>query len=186
MSRKVQVVLLCEDSQHEAFARRFLEKERWSIRQIRVVKAPRGSGSGEQFIRNHFPDEIKAYRSRKHHVACALLVLVDGDKIGVKGRMGELDDACRERGISSRYTDEDVLVFVPTWRIETWLAYLEGQAADETKRDYPRLPRERDCREHVNVLVNMCQKNELRQPAPCSLIAACEEHNRWANRLQRR
>ena len=186
MSRSVQIVLLCEDSQHEAFARRFLSRVGWSIRHIRVEKAPKGAGSGEQFIRNRFPDEVKAYRSQKHHVSVALLVIMDGDRKGVEGRLNELDNACRERGISSRSSDEHVLVFVPTWQIETWFAYLEGGGVDETKRNYPRLPRARDCQQHVDTLVSMCQNNKLRQPAPSSLVAACEEYNQWNRRLQRR
>ncbi len=186
MSRSVQIVLLCEDSQHEAFARRFLSKVGWTIRDIRVEKAPKGSGSGEQFIRNRFPIEVKAFRSQKHHVSIALLVMMDGDQKGVEGRLNELDNACRERDIPPRSSDERVLVFVPTWRIETWLAYLEGEAVDETKRDYPRLRRKRDCRQHAETLVSMCQNNMLRQPAPSSLVAACEEYNRWNSRLQRR
>ena len=149
MSRNVQVVLLCEDRQHETFGRRFLAKAGWTIRHIRVEMAPKGRGSGEQFVRNRFPEELEAYRRRKHRVSVALLVMVDGDNQGVERRVAELDSACRERNIRCRDPGEQVLVFVPTWRIETWFAYLGGETVDEEKRDYPRLSRPRECQPHV-------------------------------------
>lgn len=45
MSRRVQLVLLCEDNQHEAFARRFLNAMGWETRAMRVEKAPGGRGA---------------------------------------------------------------------------------------------------------------------------------------------
>ncbi len=171
MSRRVKVVLLCEDSQHEAFARRFLEKMGWPRRQLRVLKAPQGRGAGEQFVREHFPDELLGLR--RSHVRSSLLVLVDGNAVGVAGRVEAFRHACRERGVAPWEKGEPVGVFVPTRSIETWLVYLQGQEVDETRR-YPRLLKERACGEQVKALVEMCRKRELRAPAPPSLRVACE------------
>jgi hypothetical protein len=49
--RRVKIVLLCEDSQHEAFARRFLGGMGWNTREIRVEKSPSAGGSAEQWVR---------------------------------------------------------------------------------------------------------------------------------------
>ena len=38
--RRVKIVLLCEDSQHEAFVRRFLNRMSWNTGEIRVEKSP--------------------------------------------------------------------------------------------------------------------------------------------------
>jgi len=176
MSREVQLVLLCEDRQHETFCRRFLEKAGWSKRRVRVEIAPSGRGSAEQFVRKRFPVELSAYRANRHRVAQALIVMLDGDTKGVSARMKELDDACLCNSMSPRNDDERVAVFIPTWNIETWLAYLDGHDVDETRKDYPRLSRQRDCQEHVNRLYEMCEKNQLRQHSPPSLDAACEEY----------
>ena len=184
MSRNVQIVLLCEDTQHETFGRRFLEKAGWAKRHIRVERAPKGGGSAEQFILKRFPEELAEYRRRKHRVSVALLVMVDGDNQGVVRRVGELDTACRERNIPCRDPGEHVLVFVPTWRIETWLAYLGGETVDEGKRDYPRLPRPRACKPHADSLAAMCRSTALREPAPSSLVAACTEYRRWSDAMQ--
>ena len=175
MSRKVQLVLLCEDSQHEAFARRFLRKMGWATRQLRIEKAPGGRGSGEQFVRERFPLEL--FEHRRRPVEQALVVLLDGDATGTAGRLNTLNAACIERGMDVRRRAERVAVFVPTWRIETWFAYLDGTDVDEDSRNYPKLERERRCQRHVDALSRMCVAGQLRQPAPPSLKAACIEYN---------
>lgn len=172
--RRVQLVLLCEDTQHEAFCRRFLNTVGWETRAIRVEKAPGGHGAAEQFVRMQFPRELRAHRSRP--VNQALVVMVDGNSAGIEGRARQLARACREAGVAERAAKEAVALFFPTWNIETWLAYLDGAEVDEGRNDYPRLVRERQCQGHVNVLVEMCRAGALRQPSPPSLGAACEEY----------
>ena len=176
MRRNVQIVLLCEDGQHEAFARRFLKEMGWKNRQLRVEKAPQGGGSGEQYVREHFP--AKLANCRKQAVRRGLIALIDGENKGVAGRLAELKKACEERDIEFRRDDERILVLVPTWQLETWFAYLDGEVVDESKPDYPRLRRPRDCQSHVDVLAEMCRGSQLRQPAPSSLVAACQEYDR--------
>jgi hypothetical protein len=176
MSRGVQLVLVCEDRQHETFARRFLEKAGWSTRRLRVEMAPPGRGSAVQFVRERFPKELSAYRSNRNRVAQGLIVMLDGAAEGVVGRFDELAKVCERQGVKPRDHEEHVAIFVPTWNIETWLAYLGGTNVDESKSDYPRLDRPRDCQQHVDRLYKMCQQKELRQPAPVSLAAACQEY----------
>ena len=184
MSREVQMVLLCEDGQHRAFVERFLGSAgrltRKSKRRLRVEKASQGRGSAERFVRERFPTELAAYRRRKNRVSVALVVMLDGDAAGVAGRLAQLDSACEEQGIPVRRPGEDVFVFVPTWRIESWLAWIEGEDVDETRADYPRLPRPRDCQWHARELAARCRSRQLRDDAPSSLAAACTEYGRWS------
>ena len=183
MSREVQIVLLCEDGQHQVFVERFLESAgrltRKSKRRLRVEKASQGRGSAEQFVRERFPAELAEYRRRKNRVSVALVVMLDGDAAGVAGRLAQLDSACEEQGVSVRQPGEDVFVFIPTWRIESWLAWIEGESIDETRSDYPRLPRKGDCRRHARELATRCRSRQLRDDAPPSLVAACAEYGRW-------
>ena len=109
--------------------------------------------------------------------------MLDGDNRGVARRIAELEGACEEQDCAPRKPDEGAMVFVPTCNIETWLAYLDGKPVDETKHDYPRLARPRECRRHVDRLVEMCQSQQLREPAPPSLAAACTEYRRWSAAL---
>ena len=177
VSRRVQLVLLCEDTQQETFVRRFLIRSGWDTRRLRVEKGHKGGGSAEQFVRERFPCELHAYRSKRAHVAQALIVMLDGDDAGVEERLRSLGDSCRSQKVPVRNARDRVAVFVPTWRIETWIAYLNGEDIDETKRDYPRLNHARDCRTQVDELIRMCRSRTLREPAPPSLKAACVEYD---------
>ena len=176
MRRQVQLILLCEDQQHEAFLRRFFTSMGWKGRQLRVKRSPLAKGSAEQFVREEFPKEIGAYRRNKNRVGCELVAVLDGDAEGVNARLTALDEACDRASVSPRDKADHVAVFVPTWNIETWLAYFSGETVDEYRRDYPRLERPRDCGPHVDSLVAMCRQSRLREPAPSSLKAACQEY----------
>ncbi len=175
MSRNVQVVVLCEDRQHEAFARRFLERTGKDVRVQRVEVSPKGRGAGEQFVRERFAKELAYYRARKHRVEQALIVLIDADGQDVAARIEQVESACVKTEDDRRQADERVAIFVPARNIETWFAYLEGQTVNEND-SYPRLKHERDCQRHVDSLYGMCQQQTLRQPAPPSLEAACAEY----------
>ena len=176
MSRRAQLVLLCEDQQHEAFLRRFFKKTGWNPRKFRVVSSPPGEGSAEQFVRKNFPEELRAYRRHRDRVGSRLVVMLDGDAGGVDARVTALDEACRNAGVETRRQEDNVAILVPTWCIDTWLAYLHGEDVDETRRNYPRLARPRECQPHVEELASMCHERRLRAPAPQSLEAACEEY----------
>lgn len=176
LTRNVRVVLVCEDTQHEVFVRRFLKEMGWRVRDIRVEKAPQGRGSGEQFVRENYPSELRSFRPKPGRRA--LIAVVDGDGRGVDGRLGDFERACVEQGVPSRTDEETVLLLVPTRAIETWLAYLDGNIVDESHSGYRRLAHERECRRHVDVLAGMCRDRALRLPAPLSLVAACEEYGR--------
>lgn len=106
------------------------------------------------------------------------MVMVDADYLSVRQRVAEFDSRCKKHGLAKR--PDSVLVFVPKWRIETWLEYLDGKTVDESKRDYPKLNHQSACAPHVEELFQMCRKKKLRQPAPDSLTAACSEWQRWA------
>ena len=178
MTRRVQLILLCEDQQQSAFMRRFLVEMGWDKRKIRTVPPPAGKGSGESHVRVNFPKELKEYRSRRSRVQCRLAVMIDGDKLGVESRIRQLDDECRDQNVGIRTNDDMVAIFVPTWEIETWLAYLGGSEVVESCGSYPRLRRAGDCGTHARELAGMCRGQGLRPPAPPSLTQACREYER--------
>lgn len=175
--RSVQYVLVCEDQQHEAFGRRFLKEMRLATNpyKIRVERPSLGRGSAERFVREEYVRELVAGRSDQ--VDRILILLVDGDNRGVRGRLQQLDAACGRAGVQPRTGEDNVAIFVPTWNIETWLTYLDGEDVDEELGNYPKLQRPRDCRRHVRALAGMCRHRALREPAPASLVAACQEYD---------
>lgn len=60
--------------------------------------------------------------------------MIDGDNVGLRKRLQELDEKLDAAGVRRREPTEPIAVFVPTWSIETWLAHFNGaQSIDETK-----------------------------------------------------
>ena len=178
MSRSVRLTLLCEDKLQMVFAHRLFMVLGWNLRDVKPITAPAGRGAAEQFVRMEFPRQLSALRE-KGDEQVFLVVLIDGDAAGTRQRRQQIDEACREQGIEPPTDAERVLVCVPTWNIETWLAYLAGEEIDESVSNYPRFHgRESECQPRVEALVSMCKAGDLRLPAPPSLEAACSGFGR--------
>jgi hypothetical protein len=175
MSRASQIILLCEDQLQEVVIRRFLKNKGATHRSIRTIPYYRGVGSGEQFVREEYPNQIKAFRQR--HAQTLLIVVIDADTHSVTERNRQLDDACEERGERPRTANEAVVYFVPKRHIETWLAYLDGQDVNETdsyKTGYAFSGRERKAKPLVD---RLCRSNSSLPDKPDSLEVACNEWN---------
>jgi hypothetical protein len=175
----VQVVLLCEDLQLATFIRRFLKKRGWRAHDIREKIAPPGEGSAEQWVREQYPKELVARRTRQARTT--LIVGTDADTLSVSARIATLDRECQNQGIPLRGKAEPVVMVVPKRNIETWFAYIRGESPNEADV-YPRYPNESDCRNDVRTLDEMCRSGKLRDPAPPSLQAACSEYQKMPAR----
>ena len=171
--RRVQIVILCEDKQQEVFARHFLKKRGFTgnIKPKICLE-----GAGEQFVRDNYPKEVKAYRS-KNYLSGMLIVLIDADKKTVEERLKQLDDALIENAQELRQPHEKIAVFVPKRNIETWIHYLQGTNVDE-ETEYTKLKKQSDCKPYLEQLVNQCYQGNLDENAPPSLKAACGELQR--------
>lgn len=176
MRRSSKLILLCEDQQQQAFAYRFFKEMGWDSGQITLRPLVMGRGSAVQFVTEQFPKEILALRRRA--VDAYLVVLIDGDAHGVAKRRAQLVQSCAAAGIAAPHAEDKVLVCVPTWNVETWLAYLDGETVDESSKNYAKLERPRECGRHVAALVQMCRERRLRQPYPASLDDTCSEYRR--------
>ena len=177
MSRKVRIVLLCEDRQHETFVKRFLRRDGWNLRDFRVALSPQGRGSAEQFVRERFPSELQAIRA-KGDEQVRLIVMIDGDDKGVNIRRDTLNAACEAQNITAPGATDKVLICIPTWNIETWFACLDGHEVDESVSDYPRLARVRDCDAHAERLAEICRDKLPSPTLPPSLNDSCIQYNR--------
>lgn len=172
-SKKAKIIVICEDAQQGYFARRFLYGMKWERSQVRIEFGPSGIGSGEQWVREVYIEELKNLRGS--HVNRALVAIVDGDTLGVQGRIQQFDRRCEESQIKPRQKKEKVAIIVPTRSIETWIEYLEGNTVNETA-SYPKLQYESDCQPSVDKLVEYCRSAGLPESAPESLRAACDEY----------
>jgi len=174
--RRVQIVILCEDIQQEVFARYFLKKRGFTGR-FRAKICPKGSQSGEQYVRSQYPVEVKAYRPNKNRVAIGLVVLIDADT-------GTL--AARLNGLASvlRGSNEAIAIFVPKRNIETWIHYLQGETVNEEDAYAKFENNEAVCKTAVEDLADRCYSQSLPEDAPRSLQAACGELQRLLPLLQ--
>lgn len=169
----VSITLLCEDLQTDVFVRRFLKHRNFRSRDIRTLPLPGGRQSGEQWVRERYPTELRAIRRRQ---GAYLIVITDADTQSTAVRRAQLDTACDEKEIPRRDDGDPVLVIVPRRNIETWLAYLGGATVDENTA-YRKLKRESDCVTQANSLYRMCHDEQrLDEGAPPSLREACGEY----------
>ena len=173
----VSIVLLCEDSQTESFVRRFLKRRNFKSRDIRTLPLADGERSGEQWVRERYPAQLRAIRGRQR---AYLIVVTDADAGTTEALRRRLDEECGQEDVQVKTVDDPVIIAVPRRNIETWLAYLQGTQVDEVTV-YPKLKRERDCEEHAGSLYRMChEEQKLTEPAPPSLVESCGEYGRLA------
>lgn len=134
--RSVQVVILCEDRKQERFFRRLCQRLGHRLIDVRV--APSGEGSAAQWVAQNYPAEVQAHRAKANFISRGLVVAIDGDAWGVEVRKQELDEALREAAMERRQGRERIALCVPTWSIETWLAFLCGQKGINEQTRYKR------------------------------------------------
>ncbi|MDI9603433.1 MAG: hypothetical protein QM328_14955 [Acidobacteriota bacterium] len=168
-----RVVLICEDSQHEYFARHVLSKLGYADRSFRVIKADRGGGSAEQFVRDRFLRELRTFQ--KGHTTYDLIVVCDADG---KNRLTDWKEACNRGGLEWPGSDQRVALFFPNREIENWIYHLRGKDVDEARK-CTKLKRAGDCQDAVEQLVGFCRSGKLPPDALPSLRQACVEYARF-------
>ena len=181
--RRVQIVILCEDRQQEVFARYFLKKRGFTGR-FKANICPAGSQSGEQYVRTHYPEEVKAYRQNRNRVAIGLVVLIDADTGTLEARLNELASVLNKDKQENRGSNEAIAIFVPKRNIETWIHYLQGETVNEEDAYAKFEKNEAACKTAVEDLADRCYSQSLPEDAPRSLQAACGELQRLLPLLQ--
>jgi len=172
-------VIVCEDTQHEVFVRRFLRLSGVRNTSIRVEKSPAGLQDARQWIRRFLPGELRAFRNynaRNRSANRMLIVVSDADNGTVEERTEYLTTEC-----DPKPGDQEKVCFViPRWSVETWLKYLRNEGYDESERTRrgDKWAKARDCHRQVDELKRMCDDRQLRSPAPPSLQMACTEFQR--------
>ena len=135
MSRPSRVFVLAEDERHQRFVYCYLQKLRFLRHEIRSKVAPAGRGSAEQWVREHYPEEVKECRNRSAQTA--LVVIIDSDTGEVHQRHRQFQQALEQTGMDRRANDEKIAHLIPKRNIETWILCLNGRMVDE-ESDYSR------------------------------------------------
>ncbi|MCY4460660.1 MAG: hypothetical protein OXC26_09755 [Albidovulum sp.] len=174
----VKIVLLCEDKQTNSFLRKFLKLRKFGSRSIHTIFNP-SNGSGEQYVRKNFPNQLKAIRQSQNAL---LIVVTDADNLSVEERRSTLQDECENQNIPPVNDSDRVVQFFPRRNIETWLKCLSSNAGIDVDEvtTYRKLKYESDCGPLATNLYAMChEKQKLREPVPPSLLNACEEYKKF-------
>jgi hypothetical protein len=171
------IVILCEDLQQYVFAKSFLQKRGFQGNfEPRIC--PAGKQSGEQYVRDRYAAEVKAYRSKKNHLKIFLIVVIDADTGTVPNRIAQLEQALDEKTFPRRQSDDKIAIFVPKRNIETCIHYAMGATVNE-ELTYPKFPKDEGaCKPFVEALANQCQQAGLANDAPPSMQIACTELQR--------
>lgn len=180
MSNKAQVFILCEDTVHYHFARKFFELLGFNSRKITGKYNPRGRniGSGAEYVKENYEKEIKAFHS-KNYLDYILVVIIDDD---TKDNV---------RYLYQKYVpslNETILIFSPVRNIESWFCYIETgnfhvENEDEQGKitDYKSQYKSSKPTEFAKKLKNEICINGLPENAPASLRCACNELKRLKN-----
>jgi hypothetical protein len=131
------VIVLVEDERHRMLIRRFLLQSGFGNHQVRISQSPSGSGSAENWVRKEFVKETAAYRNRQARAQSALIVMIDADRLTVRDRLNQLDQAVQANGAPVVAPGEQIARLVPKRNVETWILCLNRHAADEVT-DYKR------------------------------------------------
>jgi len=180
--RRVKIVILCEDIQQQVFAHFFLKK-RGFRGLFRFEVCPKGSQSGEQYVRTRYPVEVEAYRQKRKE-RIGLVVLIDADRGTLQERLNQLTSVLGENDQKKREPNEATAIFVPKRNIETWIHYLQGETVNEEDAYAKFEKNEAACKTAVEDLADRCYSQSLPEDAPRSLQAACGELQRLLPLLQ--
>ena len=135
VSKHSQILVLAEDTELQRFVRRYLYELGYGPHQIRDLPLPGNRGCGEQWVRERYTKQVKAYRSRSSHVKTALVVAIDTDKGEVADRSRQLREAHQHAGLAARAAPEEIVHLIPKRSVETWILCLSGTGVDEVE-DY--------------------------------------------------
>jgi hypothetical protein len=139
--RIANIVIVVEDVEQQNLVFRYLEQciRGVTYRWCRFERPAKGSGSGEQFVRNRYPAEVLEHRRRAARASALLVVVVDADTGTTKARATQLSHALRDARIKQRGAKEPIVVLTPKRHVETWIRVLLGNQVDEVT-DYTKAP----------------------------------------------
>jgi cellulose synthase/poly-beta-1,6-N-acetylglucosamine synthase-like glycosyltransferase len=170
MNTKAQVFILCEDTVHYHFARKYFELQGFNSKKITGKYNPKGIsvGSGAEYVKENYAREIKAFHSKVNHLDYILVVIIDDD---TKEHIKSLYQ------IYTPLENEKVLIFSPKRNIESWFYYIDGNNVSESE-DYKKNYRNTKPTEFAKKLKEEICAIGLPENAPSSLHHACKELNR--------
>jgi hypothetical protein len=137
--RIANIIVLAEDQEHQNLVRRYLRK--CGHQTFRFVSLPGNRGSGSQYVRTQFPEQVaKCRETLGRRASCLLIVITDADNLSTAAREQTLQDELTNAHQSPVAATEPIIILIPKWQVETWIKCLLGHAVLESDKDTDRPP----------------------------------------------
>lgn len=129
----MRLYILCEDDLQKRLIERLAE--RWGVdRRRRFIDAAPKGRNGSQYVLDRYVDVVRRWRRTSHDQHVYLVVMIDGDEHGVAARRRQLERLLQAAEVDPADPARSTIL-VPTWHIETWIAWLCGhRPIDEATR----------------------------------------------------
>lgn len=160
MAKASRVIVLAEDDRQQRLVRRYLYRLGYEIKEIRFADLPNGRGSGEQWVRARYANEVREYRSRSAR-AKTLLIAIDADTETVERRRSQLDELLT----TPRTGAEMIVHLIPKRNVETWVLCLIGEIVTE-EMDYRQRKLDEQIKPAANALFDW-SRIAAKIPASC-------------------
>jgi hypothetical protein len=127
--------LLCEDKEQERLFRPILEKLFGGF--VRVLRGKKNKTGGFTFVFSAALQNEAKYVRRRPQEAVGLLVVVDGDQVGRRGRLEQIQEVLRREGFETKDRMPDrIAACIPSRNVETWELWLGGFRDLDEHTDY--------------------------------------------------
>lgn len=137
--RIAKIIVLAEDQEHQNLVRRYLLRCGHEYRSFDFIALPGNRGSGSQYVRKHFPEQVvKCRETLGRRASCLLIVITDADNLTTVAREQSLHQELAQAGHAAIATAEPVVIFIPKWQVETWIKCLLGENVSEDDRNTDR------------------------------------------------
>jgi hypothetical protein len=125
MSSRSEILILVEDNRQKLFIRRFLLRVGIDKRQMIFAAVSGGHGSGKQWVRNQFADQVRKCRQRNKRASTSMFAVMDADEQTVARCLSDLDDELIKTSQARVDKNHDrVARLIPKRNIETWILCL--------------------------------------------------------------
>ena len=174
----VRVTLLVEDERLQRLAREVLLTFGFARHELRVEPFPVGRGSAKDWVTRQFAIQVRRLRAKAHQNV-ALLTATDADQQSVANRIRDLESSLAAANGAPRGKEEQIVLWIPKWNVETWLLHLTGDTRDED-HDYRREAKHIDFNATAQAFVQeyrLARDNRLAGTLP-SLLSAYKETTR--------
>lgn len=134
--RIANILVLVEDVEQQNLVRRYLQRCGHTNFRFAPLPAKSSGASGEKYVRDTYPMQVKACRSViGKRTSAILIVMVDADRETVHGRQTQLATALHAATMAPRSNNEPIVILIPKRHVETWIRALQGEQVDE-QTDY--------------------------------------------------